>query len=55
MCFIHNFRQFFSDGIFSSDSLTWIFWGYIGVGKLLVNLYEWSSSAGLSVATYEKR
>ena len=28
------------DGIFSSDNGTCIFWGYIGVGTLLVDLLE---------------
>ena len=35
------------DGIFSSDNVTWIFLGYIGVGALLVDLYEWSSRVGV--------
>ena len=28
------------DGLFSSDNATCIFWGYIGVGTLLVDLFE---------------
>ena len=38
------------DGIFSSDNETCIFWGYIGVDTMLVDLFEWSSSVGFSVA-----
>ena len=38
------------DGLFSSDNVTCIFGGYIGVGTLLVDLFEWSSSVGFSVA-----
>ena len=37
-------------GLFSSDNRTCIFWGYIGVGTLLVDLFEWSSSVEFSVA-----
>ena len=40
----------YGDGLFSSDNGNCIFWGYIGVGTLLVDLFEWSSSVGLSVA-----
>ena len=37
------------DGLLSSDNVTWIFWGYIGVVTLLMDLYEWSSIVGFSV------
>ena len=40
----------FGDVIFSSDNVTWIFFGYNGVGTLLVDIYEWSYSVGLYVA-----
>ena len=32
------------------DNGTYVLGGYIGVGTLLVNLFEWSSSVGFSVA-----
>ena len=44
----------FGDGLFSSDNVTWIFWGYIGVGTLLVDLYGWSSRVGFSVSQRKK-
>ena len=37
-------------GLFSSGNGTCIFWEYIGVGTLLMDLFEWSSSVGFSVA-----
>ena len=45
-----SLEKCFCDSIFSSDNVTWIFLGYIGVGTLLVDLYEWSSSVGFYVA-----
>ena len=42
--------KYCGDGLSSSDNGTCIFWGYIGVGTLLVGLFEWSSSVGFSVA-----
>ena len=38
------------DGLFSSDNVTCIFGGYIGVGTLLVDSFEWSSIVGFSIA-----
>ena len=38
------------DGLFSSDNVACIFGEYIGVGTLLVDLFEWSSSVGFYVA-----
>ena len=37
------------DGLFSSDNGSF-FWEYIGVGTLVDDLFEWSSSVGFSVA-----
>ena len=45
-----SLEKCFGDGLFSSDNVTCIFWGYIGVGTLLVDLFEWSSIVGFSVA-----
>ena len=55
---LKSLDKYFGDGIFPSDNVTWFFWGYIGVGTLLVDLYESSSSVGFYVAQrkkYEKR
>ena len=38
------------EGLFSSHNGTCIFCGYIGFGTLLVDLFEWSSRVGFSVA-----
>ena len=38
------------EGTFTSENVTCIFGGYIGVGTLLVDLFEWSSSVGFSLA-----
>ena len=40
----------FGDGLFSSDNIIWIFLGWIGVGELLEDLYEWYSIVGFSLA-----
>ena len=37
-------------GLFSSDNGSVLFWGYIGFGTLLDDLFMRSSSVGLSVA-----
>ena len=45
----------FGDGLFCSDNVTWIFLGYIGVGALLLDIYEWSSRVGLSLVQRNER
>ena len=49
-----SLHKCFDDNLFSSENVTWIFCGYIGVGTLLVDLFEWSSSIGFYVAQRKK-